>query len=77
MKLEEAWRPTGPGVSSLCSMESLSGGEGGKKPLELPVLLSHMWKHEPQFANLRDATFKWEDSSLWPSCLESFKQHHQ
>ena len=65
MKLEEAWRPTGPGVSCLCSMESMSGGEGGKRLLEEtswrdePLLLSYMWKHEPQFANLRDATFNW------------------
>ena len=64
MKLKEAWRPTGHGVFSLCSMESLSGEEGGKRPLEQPLLLSYMWKNEPQFANLQDATFKWGDSSL-------------
>lgn len=58
MKLEEGWRPTSPGVSSLCSMESMFGGEGGKRPLEQPLLLSYMWKHEPQFAKLQDATFK-------------------
>ena len=64
MKLEEAWRPTGPGVCSLCSMESTSGREGGKRPLDPPLLLSYMWKHDPQFANQRDAIFNLKDSSL-------------
>lgn len=46
------WRgleTTGPGVSSLCSMESMSMLEGGREETPgITSLLSYMWKHEPQ-----------------------------